>query len=106
MKMIMAIVPKMEAEVVMDHLIQSGYTTTFVESRGGVMRRSQLTLFIAVKREDVDHVIEIIRTHCRTQIRINPPRQHAQSGTADTPVVADVGGSVIFMWDLDIVQTG
>lgn len=106
MKMIMAVVPKREAEVVMDHLILSGYTATFVESRGGVMRRTQLTLFIAVQRNDVDNVIDIIRTHCRTQIRINPPRQPAQSGNVETPVMADLGGSVIFIWDLDVVQTG
>ena len=106
MKMIMAVVPKMEAEIVMDHLIQSGYTATFVESRGGVMRRSQLTLFIAVQHENVDNVIEIIRNHCHTQIHINPPRQQTQSESLETPVMADVGGSVIFIWDLDIVQTG
>ena len=106
MKMIMAIVPKMEAEVVLDHLIRAGYTATFIESRGGVMRQSQLTLFIAIKREDVDHVIEIVRTHCRSQIRINPPRQQTQSEKLETPVMADVGGSVIFMWDLDIIRPG
>ncbi|MBE0699663.1 MAG: cyclic-di-AMP receptor [Anaerolineaceae bacterium] len=106
MKMIMAIVPKMEAEVVMDHLIQAGYTATFFESRGGVMRRLQLSLFIAVHRENVDQVIEIIRTHCRSQIRINPPHQPAHRSKSDTPVMADVGGSVIFMWDLDTVQIG
>lgn len=106
MKMIMAVVPKMEAEVVMDHLIQAGYTTTFFETRGGVMRQSQLTLFIAVSRDNVDPVIGIIRKHCHSQIRINPPRQQPRDGKDGAPVMADVGGAVIFIWDLDTVQTG
>lgn len=105
MKMIMAVVPKMEAEIVMEHLIQAGYTATFIESKGGVMRRSQLTLFIAVSSEDVKIVIDMIRAHCHSQIRINPPRQHAQGEKDVAPVMADVGGAVIFMWDLDVVET-
>jgi uncharacterized protein YaaQ len=105
MKMIMAVVPKMEAEEVMDQLIRAGYTTTFVESRGGVMRQLQLTLFIAVERENVDAVIKIVRTYCRSQIRINSPRNHARKGkNSEAPVMAEIGESVIFMWDLDTMQ--
>jgi uncharacterized protein YaaQ len=105
MKMIMAVVPKMEAEEVMDQLIRAGYTTTFVESRGGVMRQLQLTLFIAVDHENVDHVINIVRTYCHSKIRINSPRQSNRKGKEnEEPVMAEIGESVIFMWDLDTVQ--
>jgi uncharacterized protein YaaQ len=102
MKMIMAIVPKMEAEAVLDHLMEAGFTATYVESRGWVMRQSQLTLFIAVSRENVERVMDIIREHCHSIIRINPV--HENGGEA--PVQADLGGAVIFMWSLDSVQKG
>lgn len=106
MKMVMAIVPKTEAETVMDHLIRAGYTTTFVESRGGVMRQSQLMLFIAVGKEFVEDVINIVRQHSHSQIRINPPRRGARNHEDKNPVMAELGGSVIFIWSLDTVQTG
>lgn len=106
MKMIMAVIPKIEAETVMDQLIRSGYTATFVESRGGVMRQSQLILFIAVEQENVENVMEIIRNNCHSQININPPRQSAYDTPGGMPVTADMGGAVIFLWSLDKVQTG
>jgi uncharacterized protein YaaQ len=106
MKMIMAIVPKMEAEAVLNHLVETGHTATYVESRGWVMRQSQLTLFIAVAEEKVDGVMDIIRQHCRSTVRINPVHTRAREGGAEPSVQADLGGAVIFMWGLDSVQTG
>jgi uncharacterized protein YaaQ len=106
MKMIMAIVPKMEAEAVLNNLVDAGYTATYLESRGRIMRQSQMTLFIAVTEANVEPVMDIIRAHCHSQIRINPVRQGKQEGGGEAPVQADVGGSVIFLWSLDAVQTG
>jgi uncharacterized protein YaaQ len=106
MKMIMAIVPKMEAEAVLDHLMEAGFTATYVESRGWVMRQSQLTLFIAVHHENVERVLDIIREHCHSQIRINPVHPGGREGAGEAPVQADLGGAVIFMWSLDSVMKG
>jgi uncharacterized protein YaaQ len=106
MKMIMAIIPKNEAEAVLDNLVESGYTATYVESRGWVMRQSQLTLFIAVHREQVEPVMDIIRRHCHSQIRINLVHAEGPEGGEQPPVQADFGGAVIFMWSLDSVQKG
>jgi uncharacterized protein YaaQ len=104
MKMIMAIIPKMEAEAVLDHLIEAGFTATYAESRGWVMRQSQLTLFIAVPKENVERVMDIIRQHCHSQIRINPVHAEGRKAGEEAPVQADFGGAVIFMWGLDSVQ--
>jgi uncharacterized protein YaaQ len=106
MKMIMAIVPKMEAEAVLDHLVEAGHTATYIESRGWVMRQSQLTLYIAVNEEDVEHVMDIIREHCHSKIRINPVHPSGRDDGGEAPVQADVGGAVIFMWGLDSVRKG
>ena len=106
MKMIMAIVPKNEAEMVLDNLVEAGYTATYVESRGWVMRQSQLTLFIAVPQKQVKHVMDIIREHCHSQIRINPVKAEGRGSGAEAAVQADLGGAVIFMWSLDSVQKG
>lgn len=88
----------------MDNLIQAGFTATFMESRGGVMRQSQLTLYIAVSSENINAVTDIIRSHCHSQIRINSPKQARQDSNSEADVMADVGGAVIFMWDLDSVE--
>ncbi|MBN1438038.1 MAG: cyclic-di-AMP receptor [Anaerolineales bacterium] len=106
MKMIMAIVPKMEAESVLDHLVDAGFTATYMESRGRIMRQSQLTLYIAVSDANVETVMNIIRENCHSKIRINPVRRGDGKAGGEAAVQADVGGAVIFLWSLDAVRTG
>jgi uncharacterized protein YaaQ len=99
MKMIMAVVPHEEAERVLDALITAGHTATFVESRGGMLRQSQWTLFIAVHADEVDRVLNIIQQNCH--IRVNVGLEGAQQRSIRPSVMADLGGAVSFVWDLD-----
>ena len=68
-KMVMAVVPRDEAHQVLEGLVSAGFTATFGESRGGVLRQAQLTFFIAVDEEKLDQVLEIIRERCRIDFR-------------------------------------
>jgi len=52
-KMVMSVIPRDEAEMVLAALINGGHTATFLETKGGILRQSQYTLFTAVKEEDV-----------------------------------------------------
>lgn len=106
--MIMAVIPRDEADNVLDALIAAGFTATFTESRGGMLRQAQYTLFIAVKKPDVERVLGIICQNCHSQVRIEagggedaafPPLV-----SPDTPVSALIGGAVIFVWTLERVE--
>lgn len=106
--MIMAVIPRDEADNVLDALIAAGFTATFTESRGGMLRQAQYTLFIAVKKLDVERVLEIIRQNCHSQVRIEagggedavfPPLV-----SPDAPASALIGGAVIFVWTLERVE--
>jgi uncharacterized protein YaaQ len=61
-KMVMAIVPQDRGERVLYELINAGYTATFVETQGGILRQSQLSLFIAIEEDQMEPVLQIIRT--------------------------------------------
>jgi len=100
MKMVMTIVPRDEASRVLDALVAAGYTATFGDSRGGVLRQAYQTLFIGVEKEALGTVLEIVRQNCQSQLsledatvpdRFGLPRQ---SG-------AIVGGAVIFVWSVE-----
>ena len=100
MRMMMAVVPKNQGEAVLDALVNAGYTATFSETRGGMLRQSQLSLFIAVKEEEVSVVLDILKAHCKshTQVhhgnspqRFDPNAQHAIA----------IGGGVVFIWTLE-----
>jgi uncharacterized protein YaaQ len=99
-KMIMAVVPRDEAYRVLEGLVAAGFTATFSESRGGVMRQAQLTFFIAVDEANLEQVLGIIRANCHVQV---PVESHhgEQDSPNPAPLTADVGGAVIFVWDLD-----
>ena len=67
-KIVMAAIPHDEAEHVLDALINAGYSATFIETKGGMLRQSQYTLFAAVSSETLDDVCEIIKNSCKSDI--------------------------------------
>ena len=102
MKMIMAVVPRDNTECVLQALVGAGHTATFVESRGGVLRQTKKMLFIAVKNDDLEQVLAIIQDSCHCQDQAGPAG--AEEGSpSPTPaaVTADLGGTPVFVWDLD-----
>jgi uncharacterized protein YaaQ len=99
-KMIMAVVPRDEFDAVLQALVANGYTATFSESKGGILRQAQQILFIAVAQEELEQVISIIRDNCHTRVkadRLQPAGGHPSPKTNQKKV----GGAVIFVWDLD-----
>ena len=103
-KMIMAIVPHAEAERVVQAIVEMGQTATMVESRSGVLRQRQQVLFSAVEEVDLEGVVAVIRGNCRHEAVIGSVTADRFSlGTVPGP--ADLGGAVVFIWDVDRVET-
>jgi uncharacterized protein YaaQ len=103
MKMVMAVVPRHEAEGVLSALIAAGHSATFTESRGGMLRQAQYTLFIGVEEPALPQVLAIIRESCHSDVRVGRGETSAASRLPSSPtsVSARVGGAVVFVWDLD-----
>jgi uncharacterized protein YaaQ len=101
MKMVMAVVPRDEVERVLQTLTLSGYTATYTDSRGGMLRQAQRTLFIAVPEEDVEEVLDIIRQRCRSAVSL---QAECDQGTR-VDSTALVGGAAVFVWDVERHET-
>ncbi|MBW6466230.1 MAG: cyclic-di-AMP receptor [Brevefilum sp.] len=105
MKMVMVVVPANTAEHVLDALVNAGHTATYAETRGGMLRQSQYSLFIALKKEQLDEVMDIIKASCRTQVEMRThPFKDPQSKDKSS-LTADIGGAVAFVWDIESIQT-
>lgn len=107
-KMVMAVVPRDQANQVMEALIAAGYTATFTDSRGGMLRQAQQMLFIAVREKDLDQILSIIRENCRTQIQLNDPEDASpgQFGPGfKRASTTYIGNAVVFVWDLERFET-
>jgi len=89
-KMVMAIVPLDRGEQVLYELVNSGYTATFAETQGGILRQSQLSLFIAIEEDRMDTVLQIVRETGATNFEQNDD--------------AFSSGTIIFVWDLSQVE--
>jgi len=105
MKMIMAVVLREEARHVLDALVKAGFTATFTESRGGMLRQAQYLLFIAVDQGKVDRVLKLIRENCHSQVRVGPTEMEGSPAQRPPTSRAKVGGAVVFVWDLDQFET-
>jgi uncharacterized protein YaaQ len=103
-KMVMVVIPRDEAEMVLDALISSGYTATFMETKGGMLRQSQYTLFIAVKNADLKKVCEIIKENCTVQISNMNGNLEREEMLTDESLSGDIGGAIIFIWNLNKVE--
>ncbi len=113
MKMIMALIPRDQSDRVLEALISAGYGATFTESRGGMLRQAQKMLFIAAKESKLLDVIRVVRESCRAEVRVGSADgdntiESVHNGFAEegrAPVTAELGGAVIFVWDLERFET-
>jgi len=94
MKMVMAVVPRDHSEDLLQALVDAGHSATFTESRGGMLRQSQEMIFIVVEEDQVDGVLEIL----------HGGEEGQEHHTAKVEEIRK-GGRVIFVWDIERVET-
>lgn len=104
-KMMMAIVPRDEAEFVLNALINAGFTATFTETEGGVLRQSQLSMFIIVNENEVERVLALIGENCRIDVAVTQKEGGGNYSLGSAPVVAGVGGAIVFIWTIERTET-
>ena len=98
--MVMAVVPKEEAGGVVSELVAAGHTATFMEARGGALRQAYSTLFTAVRADELDVVLDVISRYCHSCVSLarGGPPTFSETESSET---AEVGGAVVFVWDLE-----
>jgi uncharacterized protein YaaQ len=98
--MVMAIIPRDEGEMVLNALIDEGHTATFIETKGGVMRQSQYTLFIVVPDKHLEKICKIIQSNCKVDMLIEGENEPLE-GNEESFSSNKLGGAVVFVWKLN-----
>jgi uncharacterized protein YaaQ len=101
MKMVMAIVPKEEANQIIGELVNIGHTATFVEGRGGVLRQASEMLFIVVEDKDLEDVLGTLAKSCRYEMPVAEASAELGSVDSHTQPGPQIGGAVVFVWNLE-----
>jgi uncharacterized protein YaaQ len=68
-KMVMSIVHAEDAQDLTEKLNQSGFRVTQAATRGGFLRRGNVTLMIGVDERDVDKVMALLSEHTHPRAR-------------------------------------
>lgn len=105
MKMIITIVQGKDANTLMDSLVAKRFGVTKINTSGGFLRESNVTLLVGVDDQRVEEVLRVIRATCHVRNRyINPMPPMTEPGGefyVPTPVEVPVGGATIFVLEVD-----
>lgn len=102
MKMIMAVISKKSGDKVLEELVSAGYMATFNETRGGMLRQSQLTIYLGLKDEDVAPVLQIIKDNCKLRTSLHKVSNNGNEGQSVPEAgTFQLGNAVVFIWQLD-----
>jgi uncharacterized protein YaaQ len=103
-KMLMAVIPRDQAELVLDALINAGFSATFMETKGGMLRQSQYTIFTACPAKKLAEARTIIKENCTSDIELDEDDLTKQE-ILNNSGVQKIGSAVVFSWDLDLLET-
>ncbi len=98
MKMVMTIVPKKFAEETLNAIIEAGFTATFYDTRGGMLRQSQTTMFSAVRDEDLIRLVRVIAS-------IGSEENMLHRGFGIEKQMIFYNGTVVFIWSLEDIPS-
>ena len=103
MKMITAIINRDDTSAVVGNLTKSGFSVTKLATTGGFLKSGNMTLIIGTEDENVQTVIDIIKSKSkrRKQITASPMPIGASASFNPYPIEVEVGGATIFVLDVD-----
>lgn len=100
MRLVVAIVQAKDADRVLRGLSERGFQTTQINSAGGFLRESNVTLLVGVQEGHVADVMRIVRQACQDRTRlVNPlmPLVEPTEFFVPNPVEVQVGGATVFV---------
>ncbi|HIE50995.1 MAG TPA: hypothetical protein EYP85_04485 [Armatimonadetes bacterium] len=101
MKLILAVVHSRDLNKVTRRLVQHGFPFTQVASTGGFLREGNATLLLGVADEQVEAVLELIRSQCETREQLVNALPATEPLGFTTPVRVTVGGAVVFVLNIE-----
>ena len=100
MKLVVAIVHHEDAGPLVGALLDREFRATRLHSSGGFLKQSNATILVGVDDEQVEPVLEVVRSTCRSRTQIvnpMPPIMEPGEFFMPYPLEVEVGGATIFV---------
>ncbi|MFC1960326.1 cyclic-di-AMP receptor [Chloroflexota bacterium] len=103
MKLVVAVVQDLDADDVIEVIIEAGFRVTRVASTGGFFRQGNTTLLCGVTDEKVQALTNLLRKTCKRRNRMMPIAPHSAEHpmTVGAYVEVVVGGATLFVLDVE-----
>ena len=102
MKLVITIVSKDDSQKVTKALLDSDFFVTKLSSTGGFLRGGNDTLMTGVSDDDVEKVINIISSCCKSRKEyVSNPFVGEYGTTISAPIEVTVGGATIFVMNVE-----
>ena len=103
MKLVVAVVQGTDVDALLTTLARRNFRVTQINSAGGFLRESNVTLLLGVEEEQVSEVYDVIRQTCHTRTQyVNPLLPIMEPGEfyMPNPVEVQVGGAAVFVMNM------
>ncbi len=103
MKLVVAIVQNDDAARCVSGLTDAGFECTRLNTSGGFLQKGNATLLVGVGDEQVDDVVDILRSRARDRAEYMnpiPPTVEPAEFFVPFPVEVQVGGATVFVLDV------
>ena len=104
MKLAVCIVHNRDKGCVSDELVKAGYKFTVVGSTGGFLKEGSSTFLIGVEEPEMPALLAIIEQHCKAReqlVNVSTFEPTPPGGFLPNPIKVPVGGSVVFILDVE-----
>lgn len=106
MKMITAIINNKDAAVVCDALRDESIGFTRIATTGGFLRVGNTTVLIGAEDDQLENVLNIIRTHSAKRMELVPDSLFGSRGEQPNlyPLEVQVGGAIVLVTNVDYFE--
>lgn len=102
-KLVVAIVQDQDAGRLLEALMEKRFSATKLASTGGFLKEGNTTILTGVEDSDVDTVLDIIRSTCKSRRQLITPLTGLDRNLGSyvpNPVEVPVGGATVFVLDV------
>ena len=104
MKLAVCIVHNRDKGRISDELVKAGYKFTVVGSTGGFLHEGSSTFLIGVEEPELTALLAIIEQNCKAReqlVNVSTFEPTTPAAFMPNPIKVPVGGSVVFILDVD-----
>ncbi|MCF8566279.1 cyclic-di-AMP receptor [Alicyclobacillus tolerans] len=104
MKLVMAVVQDKDSPRLAQNLVKHQIRATKLASTGGFLHAGNTTFMIGTEDDQIQEVLDVIRTSCRSREQVVTPMSPMGSqleSYVPYPVTVQVGGATVFVLDIE-----